>query len=94
MLISSPHVLLTETDANSRRGNGRNNRTSHRSYEPLVWFNCAKGFCRFGGTCKFLHDNSKSTVATPNNNDNASLWSATTRPIPIVPQTGPSLNTY
>lgn len=55
---SAPTILLAENNNSSKRGNGgRDSRTSQRSYEPRVCHNFAKGFCRFGATCKFVQDN-------------------------------------
>ncbi|GJU01627.1 hybrid signal transduction histidine kinase M [Tanacetum coccineum] len=90
---SSPMVLLAHSSNNNRRGNGRDNRTIQRSFELPECFNFAKGFCSFGGICKFVHDNTSNAhfvnnsmrnTSSGNHNNNSSLM-VSLYPIPTQP---------
>ncbi|GJZ58302.1 hypothetical protein Tco_0613796 [Tanacetum coccineum] len=69
---SSPTILLAE--ANARHGNGgRDARSSQCSNEPRVFFNFGKGFCHFGGACKFVQDPTSHAKYINNSHDGASF---------------------
>ena len=59
---SSPQVLLTEaTNArgpDSRNNHERDSRTNNTRTE--VCRNFGRGFCRWGNTCRFIHDSNRS----------------------------------
>ncbi|GKC28511.1 hybrid signal transduction histidine kinase M [Tanacetum coccineum] len=63
---SAPTILLV--DSSNSRGQdariSRDNGTPQSPFEPQVCRNYARGFCKFGDTCKFLHDSTRSNNAS------------------------------
>ncbi|GJW26669.1 hybrid signal transduction histidine kinase M [Tanacetum coccineum] len=66
---SAPQVLIAKT--NSARGQDsralRDTRINTRSFKPQVCRNFTRGFCRWGNTCKFIHDSNRATPTVSSN---------------------------
>ncbi|PWA78916.1 tRNA (guanine(37)-N(1))-methyltransferase [Artemisia annua] len=80
---SSPALtVLLAGNSNSRGQDARVSRdkqTPQRPFEPEVCRNYAHGFCKFGNTCKFIHDSNRActnvSVSGSANNSNKNMQS-------------------
>ncbi|GJW37323.1 hybrid signal transduction histidine kinase M [Tanacetum coccineum] len=55
---SAPTVLVAETHNNRSQESrsSRDTRFKSREYDPQICRNFSRGFCKWGNTCKFIHD--------------------------------------
>ncbi|GJT89386.1 GDSL esterase/lipase-like protein [Tanacetum coccineum] len=71
---SAPQVMLAETSGSRRQESRtpRDTRSNTRTFEPRICQNFTRGFCRWGITCKFIHDSRVTSNASSNTSSNNS----------------------
>ncbi|GJW08431.1 ribonuclease H-like domain-containing protein [Tanacetum coccineum] len=88
---SAPTILIVETNSNHGQDSrsSRDNRTSSRQFEPQICRNFSRAFCKWGNTCKFIHDANR---AISNSTAHGSVNNARIEPS-HVNSTGPLFST-